>query len=33
MTNEDRKILKDFKKVAKLCIAEDRKLLKELAKH
>jgi len=33
MTLEERKRLKKFKKIAKRFIAEDRKLLKELAKH
>jgi hypothetical protein len=33
MSHEDAKILKNFSKIGKICIAEDRKLLKELAKH
>ena len=33
MTSENAKLMKNMDKFAKICIAEDRKLLKELAKH
>ena len=32
MSEEEKRILKDFRRVAKACIKEDKKLLEELAK-